>query len=281
MPEGDTIHAVARVMAPDVVGQALVGLTLDKLPRPIATKALVTACRAVGKHLLIELATVGDGAMILRVHLGMKGSWHRYRPGEAWQRPAIGARVELATERWVFVCFGPKDVDLIGRNAPRPNPVAHLGPDLLGPSLDGDLTAEVVAHARRPDRAAMTLGELLMTQTVAAGIGNVYKSEVLFLERLNPWTTLGAVSDDDLRRLYLRARALMRQNLDDGGWRITTRRARTGERVARGERHWVYRRAGLPCRVCATLVESRLQGDQARRTYWCPTCQAPATGQGA
>lgn len=278
MPEGDTIHTVARVMAPDVVGQAIASLVVDGLAQPALAGAVVVACRAVGKHLVLDLAAdaareaEGDarGRYVLRVHLGMKGSWHRYRPGEPWPRTAHRARVELATARWVFVCFGPKDVDLVSRLAPRPDVVAHLGPDLLGETFD---LAEVLRRARRPDRAALALGELVMTQTVAAGIGNVYKSECLFLERLDPWAATGSIPDARLEALYLRARALMRDNVERGGWRTTTARDASGRAPDRALRTWVYRRAGRPCRTCGTLVRSALQGAMARRTYWCPTCQ--------
>jgi len=260
-------------MAPDLVGQRLVGLLLDKLAQPWAVDVVATACEAVGKHLLITL-DAGDERRVLRVHLGMKGSWHRYRPGEAWLRSPMGARVELRTARWYFVCFGPKEVELVRRNAPRPDVVGHLGPDLLGATFE---LAEVLRRARAISQRDAAVGDLLLTQTVACGIGNVYKSEVLFLERIHPWTPVHALSDDDLGRLYGRARTLMQQNLADGGARITTHRPPLGVRPRADDRYWVYRRAAKPCRVCATAVRSRLQGAMARRAYWCPTCQEDLT----
>lgn len=118
-----------RVMAPDLVGQTLGAVVLDKRPQAWAVGAVATACQAVGKHLLVTLAAPGEAhPRTLRVHLGMHGSWHRYHPGERWQRAPLGARVELHTPRWVFVCFEPKEVDVAQRHAPRPDGVAHLGP---------------------------------------------------------------------------------------------------------------------------------------------------------
>jgi len=274
MPEGDTIHTVARVMAPDLVGRELVVLEVDQ--RVVAGgssgAARVTACEAVGKHLLVTVT--GAMTWTLRVHLGMKGSWHRYRPGELWRRTPNNRRVVLQTAEWLFVCFSPKEVALTSeRSFLRPQ-VEHLGPDLLG--VDFDL-AEVVRRARlHPDLA---IADVLLNQSVAAGIGNVYKSELCFLERVNPFTPSGGLGDDKIAAIYERARVLMRENLDSGGWRITTTRPAhatgfsTDRSVPMEQRHWVYRRARRPCHVCGTLIRSRLQGPTARMTYWCPTCQ--------
>ena len=276
MPEGDTIHAVARVMAPDLVGRPLVALEVDQRPRQL-DGTRVTGCEAIGKHLLITLT---EPALTLRVHLGMKGSWHRYRPGERWRHPPSERRVVLQTAEWLFVCFSPKDVELTAPHHYHRPQVGHLGPDLLGDTFDLD---EVIAraHAVSASRAeaSLAIAELLLTQSVAAGIGNVYKSEVLFIERLSPFTPAHIVDEPKLRAIYQRARDLMRENLDAGGWRVTTsRQAHThgftpDRAVPLSERHWVYRRARLPCRVCGTPIQSRLQGQTARMTYWCPTCQ--------
>lgn len=274
MPEGDTIHTVARVMAPDLVGRPLLALEIDQRPilpnPPDAKSATVTGCEAIGKHLLI---TVTNPALTLRVHLGMKGSWHRYRPGERWRYPPAERRVVLQTAEWLFVCFSPKDVALTAEHHYHRPQVGHLGPDLLGPTFDFD---EVLRRARAMNLA---IADLLLTQSVAAGIGNVYKSEVLFLERQNPFTPAHTLDDTKLRAIYQRARDLMRENLDAGGWRITTARPAHADgfapdrSVPRSARHWVYRRARQPCRVCGTPIQSRLQGKAARMTYWCPTCQ--------
>ncbi len=260
MPEGDTIHAVARALGPDLVGQALTRLEVHQRPVPWGPGARVTACDAVGKHLFVRFATP-LGERFVRVHLGMKGSWHRYRAGESWQRNPIDRRLVLATSEWLFVCFGPKEVEV----GLRPE-ASQLGPDLLAAELAIDVIIE------RARRVTLDLGDLLLTQTVACGIGNVYKSETLFLERLDPWRAASTVSDAQLVSVYVKARELMRANLERGGSRTTTPRG-LGATPAH-ERYWVYRRAGRPCRRCGLAVLSRLQGAMARMTYWCPGCQA-------
>jgi endonuclease-8 len=119
---------------------------------------------------------------------------------------------------------------------------------------------------------------LLLDQGVAAGIGNVYKSEVLFLERLDPFVPLSLVEDATLSRVYAHARDLMRRNL--GPWRRTTTAdlSRGGFGPRGSARLHVYRRAGHPCRVCGTAILAAAQCQPPRRTYYCPVCQVPRPG---
>lgn len=263
MPEGDTIHTIARVMRPDLVGRALLEVELQQRAAPWGQGAVGTACEAVGKHLVLRFDTPSSGPRTVRVHLGMKGSWHRYRPGEPWRKSPHRRRVVVRTVEWVFVCFDAKEVD----GALRPA-VEHLGPDLLAP----EVSFEVIVRRARAAGPDLALGELLLAQTVACGVGNVYKCETLFLEGLDPWRPSGTLDDARLEALYRRARALMQHNLERGGWRTTTSAAPVPTLPAE-HRHFVYRRASRPCLSCGALVTSRLQGVQARMTYWCRTCQ--------
>lgn len=148
--------------------------------------------------------------------------------------------------------------------------LAALGPDVLAP--DFDAKAAVARARERPP--ATPVGALLLDQRVAAGIGNIYKSEVLFLERVDPRAPTGALDDATLERLYARARVLMGQNL--GPWRRTTTAAPPqGGLGPRGAaRVHVYRRVGQLCRACGATIAVAVQGDPPRRTYYCPTCQA-------
>jgi endonuclease-8 len=116
------------------------------------------------------------------------------------------------------------------------------------------------------------LGNALLDQRAVAGIGNVVKSEVAFIERMDPWAPVGAFEDAELRGALATARRLLQANVG-GGRRVTTASARRGQEL------WVYGRAGRPCRRCGTLLERRPQGELARLTYWCPRCQ-PARGGG-
>jgi endonuclease VIII len=271
MPEGDTIHKLANAMRPALVGQPLVELRLHQRgPLAGLVGARLGPVEALGKHLLIG---VGPD-LVLRTHLGMSGSWHRYRPGEPWRRPAGAAGVVLATARVVFVCFAAPQVELFARAALGDHrALASLGPDLLGPSLELE---RVVERARGARPRETTIGALLLDQGVACGLGNVYKSELLFIRRLSPWTPVADLADGELRALYQTGRTLLQRNLGPGH-RRTTSVAPEGVALAHVRSDtWVYGRAGRGCLVCLAPIRACSQGDPVRTTYFCPRCQAVA-----
>ena len=155
------------------------------------------------------------------------------------------------------------------RDLPRHDELRRMGPDLLDPGFDA---AEALRRLR--DRPAAAIGDALLNQRVLAGIGNVYKSEVLFVCRVPPFAVVRDLPDAVLSRLIESGRRLLRANVAEGpasntrgGFRRTT------GRMAPGERLWVYGRARLPCRRCGTPIAVRAHGPDARLTYWCPTCQ--------
>jgi endonuclease-8 len=259
MPEGDSIHKLAARMGPLLVGRSLRRVTTQGLEREALAGQEVTAVRAVGKHLLIN---TGDGTE-LRTHLGMNGRWRRYPPGTDPPMSPGRASLVLATDHDVLVCINARTVEIAGRRAPmRGAAVAALGPDVLGRDFDPrDAAARARAQPRRP------IGEILLDQGVAAGIGNVYRCEVLFLERLDPTATVAALDDEQLVAAYRRARELMGQNLGPGP-RVTAPATH-----ATTTRTWVYGRTGLPCLVCGSAILTDVDRD-LRRLYWCPRCQA-------
>jgi endonuclease-8 len=223
----------------------------------------IRAVEALGKNLLIRF----DNDLELRTHLRMNGSWHRYRPGERWRRPPSRARLVLEVPGAVAVCFDAPVVELFEERAEGLHPtLSRLGPDLLAPDFDRD---EAHRRLRDPSRAATTIAEALLDQRALAGIGNVYKSETLFIERVSPFVPVGEVDDATLGRVVDTARRLMLANVD---------RTRGPERVTTGPRGGgplhVYGRAGRPCPRCGTRIMSRRQGSAIpRTTYWCPRCQ--------
>lgn len=256
MPEGDTIHRAAAVLRRALAGRPLVRFSAPRLAgRGPAPGTLVEAVEAHGKHLLI---TFGDGA-VLRVHLKMSGSWHVYRPGERWRRSPGAARVVLEVPDAVAVCFSAPVVELdrTGRRG-RPRGTRHLGPDLCREAPDLDECVRRLATAVEADAP---VADALLDQRIACGVGNVYKSEVLWACGVHPSTPVGALDDRSRRQLVETAHRLLRSNLD-GGPRTTVRGGLA-----------VYGRAGRPCRRCGAPVESARMGEGARSTYWCPTCQ--------
>ena len=261
MPEGDTIHKVAGYLGPRLIGEALVAVTMaDRAAAERCTGHSVTDVSARGKHLFIELAN----ATALRSHLGMYGAWHRYAHGERWKKPRRQASLVLTTADADYVCFNAKEVELVRLASVRKRIVhGRLGPDLIADDVDA---TELVRRAREFNAAETLLADVLLDQRVASGIGNVYKSEVLYIERIAPTATLGEVDDERLARCFTLAASLLRSNLG-GGARVTR-----FENAAAG-RLWVYGRTGQPCHECATPVKSARLGRHQRGTNWCPSCQ--------
>jgi endonuclease-8 len=268
VPEGDTLHRTAAGLRPHLVGKTVTKARAHT-PGPAIDRILgatITGVESVGKNLLIRF----DNGLELRTHLRLHGSWHRYRPGERWRRPPARARLVLETADAVAVCFDCPTVELFEQRAEHLHPsLSKLGPDLLSPEFDA---TEAHRRLRDPSRAAMTIAEALLDQRAMAGVGNVYKSEVLWLERVSPFATVASVEDPTLDRLIARSRELLTLNADRrrGAGRITT----AGRPEAGGSPLWIYGRRGRPCRRCGTPIRAVEQGsDLPRLTYWCPRCQ--------
>lgn len=249
MPEGDTIHRVAAALRPVLAGRPVVRIEAPRAlgPRP-APGARIERVDAVGKHLLIVF---GDG-VTLRTHLRMSGTWHLYRRGETWHRPARLVRVELEVPDWTAVCFSAPVV--VFERLPD---LDHLGPDLCRPGVDLEACLACL------DRFAggRDVADVLLDQRIACGVGNVYKSEVCFACGIDPRTPIGLVDADGRRRLLTVAAHQLQSNLGAG-----PRRTVPGGLA-------VYGRAGRPCRRCGTRIRVARTGEHARSTYWCPACQ--------
>ncbi len=265
MPEGDTIHRTAARLRPTLAGAALVRFEAPRMagtrPRPGET---VQSVDAVGKHLLVRFS----GGLTLETHLRMTGSWHLYRAGERWRRPAHLLRCLVGVPGWEAVCFSAPVVRTFptGAEGTGVDPLGYLGPDLAAPNPDGSGTvaAEVLAGSLgRMDAAdpATPIGDVLLDQRVGNGIGNVYRSEVCWACRVSPFRPLGGVDGPLRSELIGTAGRLLQANL-----------GRSDRTTVPGGLA-VYGRRGRPCRRCGTAIRSRHAGDHARIVYWCPTCQ--------
>ena len=275
MPEGDTIFRTARslqrVLGGHVVTRfdtAYAHLDRVNVDTPLIGR-VIDKVTSAGKHVLIYFS----GDLILRTHMRMNGSWHLYRPGEKWWRGEHAMRVRIDTAEWVAVAFDVPVAEFVTpRQLETRDPVSQLGPDLLGESFDRDEDVRrIVANAHRP--IALTL----VDQRIVAGIGNVYKSEVLFLEGVHPDTPSSAVPVGTLERLLETARRLLQDNVAPGTPAAiqTYRNLRQWNRAANSaDSLWVYGRRGKPCRNCGTPIEMKKMGLDARTTYWCGRCQS-------
>src|SRR5438270_1992286 len=238
MPEGDTIYRTAEALRRRLVGKVVVHAGPSVLARLSGTT--VTAVEPVGKHLLMRFSD----DLVLQSHMRMNGSWHIYSPGERWRKPERLARAVLTTDDTGAVCFTTPAIQLS-----REPHAGHLGPDVLAQEFDLDLVMRRARESGQP-----TLGELLLDQRVACGVGNVYKCELLWWLRLDPWQAPSTLSDDELRQLYATARAFMRDNL----------KSVAGRHFAPYGRPAVHGRRGRPCRRCGSAIQVRAQGEQAR-----------------
>lgn len=259
MPEGDTIHRTARTLARAIEGAPITAFEspLPKLADPRLEGRTITRVYARGKNLLIEL----DDGRVLHSHMKMEGSWHVYRPHERWKIGAHRARVTIHTERFVAVCFDAPVMELLTPFDLRAyRPLTELGPDLIADDLDD---AAILARFREHDDDP--IGVAVMNQSIVAGIGNVYKAEVLFIERVDPFAPVHAIDDAKILAIVHLASELLKKNLTGG-------KRRTRFALDPGY-EWVYGRSGKPCRACGRTVKMKRQGAQMRSTYYCPHCQ--------
>lgn len=269
MPEGDTIFRTARTLRAVLEGREITAAE-SAMPqiRRLGVGRLVgqrvAAVEPRGKHLLVWFE---PSDLALHTHMMMSGSWHTYRRGERWRKPRHLARVVLHTADSVAVCFSAPVCELLTRAGVQRHPrLSALGPDALAQDVD-------LAEARRRlDRLAdQPVGVALADQRVLAGVGNVYRCEVLFVERVDPWARVGDLPAATRDALLARAVRLLRANVGPGA----TARVTTGI-PGRADRLHVYGKARRPCPVCSTPIRVARQGPLARVTYWCANCQ----GQG-
>lgn len=323
MPEGHSVHRIARQFALHFVGRAVAASSPQG--RFAAGAAAIdgrvmTEARAVGKQMFLEF----DNGLWLRVHLGIYGAWDfsgditadatiasaqgrmgqtnqrgtvvgehedslssigaprrtRLRmaeqerletPAETFPPEPIGAvRVRLLTDATCADLRGPTACDLLTPDEVKAV-LAKLGPD---PLVDSGRKAE--------DRFTMTVRSkptpiclLLMDQSVVAGIGNVYRAEILFRARVNPHIPGRDLSEETVRALWKDWSKLLKIGVKTGQMMTMdglSKSAYTGAMASRADRHWVYHRAGLPCRACGTAI--LLEEIGGRKLYWCPSCQA-------
>ena len=262
MPEGDTLFKVAARLRPALQGHQL---TRFEAPRLVGDAPKlgerIEKVEARGKHLLIHF----ERGLVLRTHLRMSGSWHVYRERERWKKPAYLARAVVGSDSgWVGVCFQAPVVETYHERGTEPAPLAGLGPDLCLPeTLGDDVLDDIVQRTDRLAAPGVTVGEALLDQRIAAGAGNVYKSEACFAVGLDPLTPLADVPVSKRRELWAVAARQLQSNVDRSG-----RRTHPAGLA-------VYGRRGQPCHRCGSPIRMARQGDQARSTYWCPTCQPP------
>jgi endonuclease-8 len=280
MPEGDTIFRTARALGRALIGKPITGFrsTYPLLTRfndstPLAGQ-IVDRVESRGKWLLIHFS----GGGTLATHMLMSGSWHIYRPGERWQQPRCNMRIVIENRDYIAVGFRVPVAEMhtalsLARDARIPRPAI----DVLSAEFDA-----AAAASRVLARAHEEIADVLLHQEVLAGVGNVFKSEICFVCGINPFCRVAALGEERAAALIAVAQKLVGANvLEDSGDGIVTyggRKRRTTHESDATASLWVYGRRGEPCRRCGEPIRMRIQGPDARVTFWCPRCQPMPDG---
>ena len=209
MPEGDTIHRTAAALRTALVGRPTVRFDAPRLfgPRP-APGRIIERVESHGKHLEITW----DDELVLHTHLRMTGTWHLYRVGERWRKDDRQMRVVIEVPGWVAVCFNAPVVETYREF----DMYRHPGFGRLGPDLCTATDDELDVCVRRLQQYAYTdapVAEVLLDQHVMCGVGNVYRSEILWACELSPYAEVGSLSTDDCVQLVNAASRMLRANL--------------------------------------------------------------------
>jgi endonuclease VIII len=266
MPEGDSIHNLAARLSRVLVDRevrAFEAHAIDDAASASVVGRTIVAVDARGKNLLVRF----DDGRALHVHLRMLGRLRIERPRSALYLPRrTSPELRLAVDGTAIVGSRIPVLRLLSPRAEeRASDLAGLGPDLLAPDHDED-----EAVRRLLALGKMSIAEALLLQRAVAGIGNIYKSETLFLERVNPHAAAASLGEERMRAIVRRAALLMRMNLGKRS-RVTRPSLAPGA----GSRFWVYGRRGRGCFRCGTPIELVRQGaPPGRSTYHCPQCQA-------
>jgi endonuclease-8 len=266
VPEGDTIYRAARTLHAALAGRVVTKFesVFSQLARvdhqtPVAGRTIERVV-SEGKHLIIDFS----GDLHLRTHMRMHGSWHIYKPGERWRKRHSDMRIVIETDAWVAVAFNAPVAEFHDAGSlARQDDLRNIGPDLLGETFDVD---EAMRRIRA--RADEEIADVLLNQRVVAGIGNEYKSEVLFVARIDPFARVAELTDAQLLHILETARKLMIANVTKrSSGRVTT------FSLDPSQQQYVYGRGGQACRKCGTPVRYAKQGKDVRGTYWCGECQ--------
>jgi len=279
MPEGDTIYRAARALQRAIGGKVVTGFETGLAPlarvnddTPLAGR-MVEKVESRGKWCLIHFS----GDLILVTHMLMSGSWHIYRTGEKWWMGKSRMRAVIRTADFEAVAFNVPVAEFhTDRSLERYSQIPKLGPDVLSGEFTVEMGMQRLAEYGSVNPQA-EIAVVLLNQRVMAGLGNVYKSEVAFIAGVNPFRTMSTITPREMEVMAEFSQRYMQANVLDGaGDGIVTYfgNRRTTGNSNRDERLWVYGRQGQECRrCCGAAIMMRKQGEQARSTYWCPSCQ--------
>ena len=267
MPEGHTIHRHARLHGQRFSGQRLAVSSPQGRFSSGAARLdgqRLEATDALGKHLIYRWS----GGDLLHVHLGLFGKFRTFVSEPP--PPTEGTRLAWSGEGGTLYLAGPTICELID-----PDQEAHLrsriGPDPL--QRGNGRAAQFAANLQR---RSVPIGTAMLDQKAIAGVGNVYRAEILFLTGINPHTRSRDLTDDQVAVIWATTVDQLRRG-EKAGRIVTVEPAEVGaasrRALSRGERLYVYKRDGEPCRRCGS--EIRRAEMAGRWIWWCPSCQPP------
>ena len=266
MPEGDTIYRAAHTLNLALAGHTVTAFqsvfpALSRIDEdhPLAGRK-VERVYAMGKNLVMQFSD----DLFLRTHMRMHGSWHIYKPGERWRRAHDEMRIVIETAVWVAVAFVVPVAEFhSAATLEQQDDLRLIGPDFAAETFDFEEAKRRIQA--RPDE---DIADVLLNQRIVAGLGNEYKSEVLFIARVHPFAKVRHIPPVELTKILEVSRKLMLANTAPGArGRVTT--------FSLDPRHsqYVYERSGKPCRRCGSAIRFARQGPHARVTFWCERCQ--------
>jgi endonuclease-8 len=265
MPEGHSIRHLANVFDERMVG------TRIELSSPqgrfaneaaLLTGRVLESTRAHGKHLFLRF---GQDANI-HIHLGLYG-WLYFEHRADADEAKASIRLRMTTDDYIADLIGPTACALM-TDAEVDNKCINLGPDPIHEDSDPELAWKKIKKSSR------SIASLLMNQAVIAGIGNVYRAEVLFMTGTDPFIPGSQVTREKFDSIWSLSRELLRDGSKDGKIKTVAREHLTGDEVqwhGCAQYSYAYKRTGVPCRICSTKIEhDEIDG---RVLYWCPSCQ--------
>lgn len=255
MPDGEALHRTAAALRTALVGRPVLSFEGAHVDGPVpAVGRVIELVESHGKRLDV----VWDDGLVLHTNLFFGGSWHLYRAGERWRKPMSQMRVGINVAAFTAVCFSARIVETYRQFDPHRHPgFGRTGPDLTADSPDLDAAVDALCNYHELDAP---IAEALLDQQVASGVGNVYRSEILWTCHQHPLAPMSMLARQDLERVIVAAASVLHSNLN-------------ASRAAEDLRLAVYGRNGQRCDRCGDTIEVRRIGEHSRLLYWCPGCQ--------
>lgn len=287
MSEGPEVKIVADKILSSMFGKKIEDIIFKNLNIDIKNKIIgskIKEIKTFGKNIVIKFSS----GIYLRNHMMMWGKWrlydrHTYDKGLAippkratWKKNPLPlknvkdvredsrVRLTIITKETVLVEFNGPILQFSIDNPSEKEPIKSLGPDCLNEIFDID-----EAKTRLRTKQQLLISEALLDQRIISGIGNKYKSEILFICKISPFKQISQLEPTEENILLEKIPILLRYGYEKSG---RTRPLLENEKSSWNTRHWVFRRTGKECWICRSLIKSEKTLTN-RVTFWCPTCQ--------